>query len=597
MKIFGFSMKRCVNYIAESNSTMTSVRLGFLFAVLAVSGLGQTETPFISREGILRARGPQWLEPGQFVEIYGRHLRPPGGCFEKLEPKAGAYPAEICDTHVTVNGIRAGLQFVADGQINIKLPAGIPSAGEVAIMVTVRGVSSQAVTVPVGKPKLTLSVAGPAYVHMPVWITHNVPVPYRDPILHPFGLSGGKFEVRRNGVMLKPLEMPMPRGMMGGSLGGGVASADMPLPLHLQYRFDEAGKYEIRYIGTRTEPDPPRGMRTVVVEESDWTEIEVQSFPEARRREWIRERTREMPSSPEQLVSKAVPELLALPDAAALSAILPQLYHSDESVRRYVAASLAMFDDAVVAKQLTPMVREKGPTEEIARVVDENENRFEGGHEAFVAVLPGFLNGFLNSPSALPQAGALQYIVWEPNHDWGKAAEFQVRRTALVMGAAPGILERGDAHLQQLLALALGSIKTEASREMLWRMVERGKAAEQSKIALTWIADARDLPRLAGVMDVSLAYGLHRGYGDAAFPWLKKTAQETNQAALRQACARELVIDNEPEGFQYLLQAMDEMGSFRTEAVQFVRDRFPALRGADEGKVLDFVRERAITAR
>ena len=56
-----------------------------------------------------------------------------------------------------------------------------------------------------------------------------------------------------------------------------------------------------------------------------------------------------------------------------------------------------------------------------------------------------------------------------------------------MMSTAPGILERGGAHLQQLVALALGSIKTDASREMLWRMVEAGAAAEQSKIALTWI--------------------------------------------------------------------------------------------------------------
>jgi hypothetical protein len=300
-----------------------------------------------------------------------------------------------------------------------------------------------------------------------------------------------------------------------------------------------------------------------------------------------------MPSSPEQLTGKAIPELLAVPDAAALAAILPQLYHSEQSVRYYVAMSMRVFDAAMVAKQLTPMVREKGLTEEIARLLDENENLFEGGHEAIMAVLPGFLN----SPFTLAQAGALQYVVWEPNHDWGKTAEFQARRAALVMSTAPGILERGGAHLQQLLALALGSIKRDASREILWRMVEAGEAAEQSKIALTWIGDARDLPRLAGSMDVSLPYSLHQAYGDAALPWLKKAARETNQPVLRQACATELVIAGEPEGFYYLLQAMDEMPSFRREAVQFLRDRFAELRDANEGKVLDFVKTRAVTAR
>ena len=213
---------------------MASVRLGYLFVVLAASMWGQGEAPFISREGILPAGGPQWLVPDQFVAIFGRNLAPRGGCSEKLEPKAGVYPTDFCDTRVTVNGVRAGLQFVGDSQINIKLPGGIPSAGEVAIVVTARGLSSQAVRVPIGRPKLKLSLAQPAYVRMPVWIAHNVPVPYRDEILGPFGMSGGKFEVRRNGVMLKPLEVPPPRAYaMPGNGGGVVLAVDMPLPLHL----------------------------------------------------------------------------------------------------------------------------------------------------------------------------------------------------------------------------------------------------------------------------------------------------------------------------------------------------------------------------
>lgn len=571
------------------------MRLALLFTVLAVSGWGQAQVqvqpPLISREGIL-ATG-RWLEPGQFVPIYGQRLAPPGGCSQQIETHAGPYPTDICDTHVTVNGIRAGLQYVGEGQINIKLPADLPLSGEVAIVVTVRGLSSAAVTLRMGKPTLILSLVGTAYVHMPIWIAHNVPVPYRDPIRIRVGLSEGKFEVRRNGALLKPLDVPAPPGGVGGSFLSGVTETDMPLPLHLQYRFDRPGKYEIRYIGTRMEPVPPHGIRRVTTDVSDWNEIEVQPYSEAQRTEWIRVRGREMPTSPEQLVSKAIPELLAMPDAAALRAILPELYHPDESVRRYVVGSLGMFDDEVVAKQLTPMVREKGATEEVTRLLDQNENLFEGGHEAFLALLPEFLN----RPSALAQAGALQYIVWEPNHDWGESEGVQAQRAGLVMGAAPEIVQRGDAHLQQLLALALGSIKTEASRDMLWRMVQEGKAAGQSKIALAWIGDTRDLPRLAGVMDASLPYSLHRVYGDAALPWLKKAARETTQPAVRKECAKELAIASQPAGFHFLLQSMDETPSFRPEVLQFMRDRFPDLRDADDGRVLDFVRERAAAAR
>jgi hypothetical protein len=568
---------------------VTRARFVFFFAVLAVGAWPQAQVgnqaPSISREGILPAGG--WLEPGQFVPIYGQYLAPSGGCHVKIEPNAGVYPTEVCDTHVTVNGIRAGLQYVGEGQINIKLPSDLPAKGEVTIVVTVRGASSGAVTLPIGRPKVILSLVGTAYVHMPIWIAPNRPVPYSDPIRFPFALNGGRFEVRRNGVLLKPLEIPHPGGFVG-SLGG-VALPEMPLPLHLQYRFDEPGKYEIRYIGTREEPDPPHGLRTVTTDVSDWTWIEVQAYSEAERAEWIRKRAAQMPSSPEQLISKAIPELLAMPDAAALTVILPELYHPDEWVRRYVAESLAMFDSAVVAKQLTPMVREKGPTEEITRLLDQNENLFEGGHEAFLALLPGFLN----RPSALAQAGALQYIGWEQNHDWAKPAALQARRAALVMSVAPGILERGDAHLEQLLSLALGSIKTQASRDMLWRMIREGKAAGQSKIALTWIGDARDLPRLAAVMDASLPYSLHHAYGDAALPWLEKAGRETSQPAVRKACGEELAIAGEPEGFQFLLQAMDETPSFRPEVLRFVRDRFPDLRNADDGKILEFLKQRA----
>jgi hypothetical protein len=91
----------------------------------------------------------------------------------------------------------------------------------------------------------------------------------------------------------------------------------------------------------------------------------------------------------------------------------------------------------------------------------------------------------------------------------------------MVLGAAPAFLKGSDTHLHQLLAEALGSIKTDASRDLLWLMIESGKSEGQSRIALTWIGDPRDLDRLAGLLtrtdpadpngiDSSLPYTLHR---------------------------------------------------------------------------------------
>jgi hypothetical protein len=50
---------------------------------------------------------------------------------------------------------------------------------------------------------------------------------------------------------------------------------------------------------------------------------------------------------------------------------------------------------------------------------------------------------------------------------------------------------------------------------------------------------------------------------------------------------------NQPEGFQYLLQAMNERPSFKIEAVQFIRDRFPDLGSVPEDRVLAFVKSKA----
>jgi hypothetical protein len=296
-----------------------------------------------------------------------------------------------------------------------------------------------------------------------------------------------------------------------------------------------------------------------------------------------------------------IPGLLALPDELSLSAILPELYHPDDQVRRYVAASLAMFDNALLAKALTPLIRDKGPTEEIARLLDGKEDLFLGGHQTFIAALPGFLN----SASPVVLAGALQYLIWEQNHDWGKTPEAQNQRSAMVLNVAPSILERGDGRLQQLLAEALGSVKTDASREVLWNMIEIGRSEEQSRIALTWIGNSRDLPRLAALLmradpadpdgrkRSSLAYSLHRAYGAASLPWLRQAARDTRQIFVRTSCAKELILANQADGFAYLLQAVNEMPSFKTEAVQFLRDRFPDLRSAPEDAVLAFLKSNA----
>jgi hypothetical protein len=588
---------------------MVIARLGFLFAAAALGICAQTIVPSFTRAGALPTFGTraQRLMPGEVIAIRGRNFALPCPSSQP-PPDEMEHVKKWCGTEVTVAGMPAGLLEVQENLVLLKIPAGAPTSGEAAIVVTVNGVGSQPVMVPFGRLKVLLSVAGPAYVHMPVWITLERPYPYD--VLYPYSANptnfgGGRFEVRRNGALLRPIKRyEADRDYSSNGLANGtIAPPGSPhgrLPLHLQYRFDVPGKYEVRFIGTMLE-SAPGGMSQVQVDESDWTEIELLPYSEVQRRDWMQQQISHMPSSPGLLVGDAVPGLLALPDQLALHAIAPALYHADDAVRYYVAASLPSFDDTLVSKELTPLIREKGLTEEIARILDRNEDLFEGGHQALLAILPGFLN----SASTSAQTGALSYLAMMQGREWAKTPVFRSQSNAMVLSAVTNVFDHGDARSQQVLAGVLGSMGSDVGRDFLWKMIENGKAKEQSEIALTWIGDARDLPRLANLMTIAdpadpygyknapLANPLHHAYGEKSLPYLKRIARDTAQIWVRTACARELVFADQPEGFQLLLQAMDEMPSFKPEAMRFFRDQFPNYGHASEDAILTFIKTRA----
>jgi hypothetical protein len=62
---------------------------------------------------------------------------------------------------------------------------------------------------------------------------------------------------------------------------------------------------------------------------------------------------------------------------------------------------------------------------------------------------------------------------------------------------------------------------------------------------------------------------------------------------VRTSCAKELVLADHAEGFEYLVQAMDEMPSFKSEALQIIRDRFPNFEDASVDMVLAFLKTKA----
>jgi len=73
---------------------------------------------------------------------------------------------------------------------------------------------------------------------------------------------------------------------------------------------------------------------------------------------------------------------------------------------------------------------------------------------------------------------------------------------------------------------------------------------------------------------------------------LESAIQKSDYVWVQTNCARELVQAGRRSGFAFIAQAIEQNKFYRREMVQFVQDRFPELRGADDGKVLAFLRAR-----
>ena len=492
----------------------------------------RTEPPAFTTSSVLpaNARHAAALRPGMLVSIYGQHLGPTAGCTER--PSFNE-TTQLCGSTVTVGGVKAGLLYVQDAQINLRVPLAVPTEGLVKFVVTYNGRSSRVVAVRFAPYAARIALASEASVHMPVWIEVTLPETLRRNFRYPMTIwpadfGGHDFEVRRNGVALPRLtaadRMPKGTGCIGGpgSIGvcGPIGLPHEPrhpnrLPLHLLYRFDKPGVYEVRYQGY----DFRFLTEKHVLARSPWLRIQVRDFPEARRIEWLARMRRAAPSDPVELLSDFLPSLLAAPDRAVLPVLEDYLYNSNELVRQYSLYALYDFDDSLIAGFLPGLIRRRGPTTDLAYFVSWRRDLFQPQATDLVrAVLP-----YVESPAPLLSAGALKTLMFLREHyDWHSHPEMRGLMDAAVLNSAGGLAARRNLDTLQQLAEYLGGVKTGRSRALLWRLVENNTAREQALICLTWIADPRDLPRLGKYNSGNLDYHLKRAYGSAAAPYLRE---------------------------------------------------------------------------
>jgi hypothetical protein len=541
------------------------------------------------------------------ISIYGNNLGPEHGCVGQADTRRTEtpnparpwqntliYPAELCGVQVFLGDLAAGLLYVQDKQINFKVPLDAATDGAAELRVVYQGQTNSLVRVPLGLETATLSVDGSARVGGPVWIKIDMPYGWND-IQYPLGFvpldfGCNQIEVRQNGVLLpripvRPAPIMFNGNLCGNGFGGHPPQHTGRLPVHLQYRFEKPGTYEVRYT-LRSGIFGP-GDRQVLFQ-SVWTRIEVLSA-EARPRQIP-------PVDPAEILSDYLPSVLGFSDAAGLEAALGYLYDSNELVRRYAESALLYWPREEVERRAAGLIRAKGPTDVLVNLAGLR------GVELMDAILP-----YLASDNPVILRGAIRGVSgWISDPRQALPADVRARAESRLLGSVEHVVRVGDEQMRTELAAALGSVRGDLARDVLWSLANRGIARQQALIAIAWHKDPRDLARLGAMITgspedfdrsrdlASIPYAIRNSYGDAAVPFLEAALKRSVYDRLRSNCAQELIIAGKPSGFAFVVDAIQQNRSYRPEMVQFVRDRFPELKAADEGNVLAFVKQRAI---
>jgi uncharacterized protein (TIGR03437 family) len=131
-------------------SGTTSVATANLVLITSISQAPVVGTgPTVGNGGIITASGFGGFTAataGSFIEIYGSNLAGTTRGWAASDFVSGAAPTVVDGVAVTVGGIPAYVNYVSPGQVNVQVPAGVPSGSTVPVIVTYNNQSSAPVT-------------------------------------------------------------------------------------------------------------------------------------------------------------------------------------------------------------------------------------------------------------------------------------------------------------------------------------------------------------------------------------------------------------------------------------------------------------------
>ena len=163
----------------------------------------------------------------------------------------------------------------------------------------------------------------------------------------------------------------------GGGIGPGnicqsyspasPAQADR-LPLHLLYRFNAAGRYEVRYTLLSSPVGfPPFPLEGRTRSRSEWTSLDVLPANPGQRSAWLQSLRQRTPSDPAELLTDILPSLPGFSDDASLEMLAEYLFHPNVSVRRYAMHALSYWPEKSTVPILKELLKKRGPSEEVTR--------------------------------------------------------------------------------------------------------------------------------------------------------------------------------------------------------------------------------------
>jgi len=131
------------NYRTGTQPTTANYVVVTSVAVLEASSL----VPTVNEGGAVTVTGFGGFPtaaPGSWIEIYGTNLATTTREWAGGDFIDGAAPTSLDEVSVTVGGQRAFVRFVSPGQLNVQVPATVPTGGPQPIVVTTRGQSGPA---------------------------------------------------------------------------------------------------------------------------------------------------------------------------------------------------------------------------------------------------------------------------------------------------------------------------------------------------------------------------------------------------------------------------------------------------------------------